>query len=618
LDGTQAPSAAGAPQLGSESSVIRGQSAILAAPTDARLLVDAGPGTGKTYVACHRVAGLIAQGVPPSRIWMISFTRTAVAEIRSRIGGALDDPDDAMGVRIATLDSHAWSLQSGFDADAKLTGSYENNIAATLTRVRSDELLREELGGLRHLVIDEAQDILAVRADLTEAIIDAVDPGCGVTVFADEAQSIYGFSEEPEPGQERGQTLARRLRRPGFEPVQLDHIHRTECPRLQAIFRDVRGTILDWSGDIEDLDAHVREELHRLAHGEAGTPYELELGKLGDDALVLLRRRVDVLSLSNLNGDVPHRLRMSGLPASLAPWLARLLWDYVQPRLSRATFDVLWAERIQGGDAAGAWALLAEVASGPGGVIDLKRLRQVLGRVSPPAIFCEPEFGREGPVLGTIHASKGREADQVYLFLPHASHDEHDGQEAKIDEVEEVHVLFVGATRARRHLTVGQGSGRRSSAFQHRAWRFSKGRIQIEVGRIHDLQADGLAGRDAFETADQAREAQDGLWDEPVMGHMKAVTTKSLGWRFELQTEHNDRVGVLSESFKDEVTGITKRAKRWPPPRFLPHLRSIGVRSLVLRPDDPQLEMLHEPWRTSGFMLAPLLTGFSSAAIPSK
>ncbi len=618
MDGTQAPAAGGAAKQDSGTDVLYGQSAVLDAPANARLLVDAGPGTGKTYVACHRVADLISQGVAPSRIWMVSFTRTAVAEIRSRIGGALENPDDAMGVRIATLDSHAWSLQSGFDANARLTGSYEDNIAATLERVRQDDLLREELEGLRHLVVDEAQDILAVRADLALALIEALDPGCGVTVFADEAQSIYGFSEEPEPGQVRGQTLARRLRGKDFEAVRLDHIHRTDCPRLQTIFRDVRGALLEWSGSIEDLDTHVREELHRLAHGQTGAPHELDLAALGDNALILLRRRVDVLSLSNLNGKVPHRLRMSGMPASVAPWLARLLWDYVQPRLSRTTFDALWAERVRTGDPHGAWSLLVEIASGPGGVIDLKRLREVLGRASPPAIFCEPEFGHEGPVLGTIHASKGREADEVYLFLPHSSHDEHGHEEAGIDEAEEVRVLFVGATRARRHLTIGHGSGRRSSAFQNRAWRFSKAGVQIEVGRVHDLEAEGLVGQASFETADQAREAQNGLWDQPVMSAMKAMTTKSLGWRFELQTEHNDRVGVLSESFKDEVAGITKRAKRWPPPRFLPHLRSIGVRSLVLRPDDPQLDSLHEPWRSSGFVLAPLLTGFSSATFPKK
>src|SRR5262249_49486696 len=65
----------------------------ITAPATARLLVDAGPGTGKTAVACARVSWLAkTAGVPPSQIWLISFTRTAVQEIRSRLRRLIGDP----------------------------------------------------------------------------------------------------------------------------------------------------------------------------------------------------------------------------------------------------------------------------------------------------------------------------------------------------------------------------------------------------------------------------------------------------------------------------------------------------------------------------------------------
>ena len=57
-----------------------------------RQIVEAGPGTGKTAVACARVASLIdVHEVPPSKIWLLSFTRTAVREIRNRIEDYVDD-----------------------------------------------------------------------------------------------------------------------------------------------------------------------------------------------------------------------------------------------------------------------------------------------------------------------------------------------------------------------------------------------------------------------------------------------------------------------------------------------------------------------------------------------
>ncbi len=53
---------------------------------DGPLLVIAGAGTGKTKTLACRVAWLIARGVPPDRILLLTFTRRAAAEMISRAG----------------------------------------------------------------------------------------------------------------------------------------------------------------------------------------------------------------------------------------------------------------------------------------------------------------------------------------------------------------------------------------------------------------------------------------------------------------------------------------------------------------------------------------------------
>jgi DNA helicase-2/ATP-dependent DNA helicase PcrA len=53
------------------------------------LLVVAGAGSGKTRTLAHRVSHLISQGVPPSRILLLTFTRRAAEEMLNRAAAAL-------------------------------------------------------------------------------------------------------------------------------------------------------------------------------------------------------------------------------------------------------------------------------------------------------------------------------------------------------------------------------------------------------------------------------------------------------------------------------------------------------------------------------------------------
>jgi superfamily I DNA/RNA helicase len=52
---------------------------------DGNVFVDAGPGTGKTHVIVARIRRLVAEGIAPQRILVVTFSRRAVAELRSRI-----------------------------------------------------------------------------------------------------------------------------------------------------------------------------------------------------------------------------------------------------------------------------------------------------------------------------------------------------------------------------------------------------------------------------------------------------------------------------------------------------------------------------------------------------
>src|SRR4029077_15252946 len=85
--------------------------------------------------------------------------------------------------------------------------------------------------------------------------------------------------------------------------------------------------------------------------------------------------------------------------------------------------------------------------------VSLQRLRRLTSRPRPPVEFCQMDYGGVGPIFSTIHASKGREADRVFLMLPR-NLDYLESGKLNIDE--EARVFYVGTTRVKRKLLRGR------------------------------------------------------------------------------------------------------------------------------------------------------------------
>src|SRR5437763_13942724 len=88
------------------------QSRAACAPADRPLLILAGAGSGKTATLSARVAWLIAEGVAPERILLLTFTRRAARELLTRTRALLERAGIASRGHVAggTFHSVAWRL----------------------------------------------------------------------------------------------------------------------------------------------------------------------------------------------------------------------------------------------------------------------------------------------------------------------------------------------------------------------------------------------------------------------------------------------------------------------------------------------------------------------------
>lgn len=600
------------------------QLSVIQASPAAKLILDAGPGTGKTATLCARVAWLIDNaGLEPSEIWIISFTRTAVAEIRDRISAFLNNPASAYGIRVATIDSHAWSMNLGFNAEPALSGSFNDNIRHVIEIIRGSESAAEYIRTVKHLFIDEAQDVVGPRVEFALELIHAMSSTSGVTILCDEAQAIYEYSEDDAHGDLPG-TLIENIREfmPDFGNSELVDIHRTTDSSLQDLCRNGRATIKNRSLAAKSKYIETRRIIASCSHKKIGNAIDdLEsIDYEDDDVFLLFRRRGDALAASAKMGRNPHRLRISGLPTVIAPWISLMFWDWLDGTISQDDFYNRWSRRIPMGGITkqDAWGNLVSIAGKSGSLVDIRKLRQRLASMSPPPSVCHKEFGSLGPIVGTIHASKGREASEVRLYLPNG--DSMQSESAQGFE-SEAKILFVGATRAKDRLLVGKSfmsyasrlssSGRAYTRRANPPWA-----AEVELGRKDDIFPEGLTGKSYFTDPFSVRRAQNLI---AGMHHGIHFASAHLGdqgsgyaYSVSLRGNQSDHILVLNQSVNRDLFSIARNLHKRYPPRHLGGIRTLGVRTVAVSPDDPAISALHHPWSESGFMLAPLLIGYGA------
>jgi hypothetical protein len=585
-----------------------------------RILVDAGPGTGKTAVACAKVAWLIENcNIEPTEIWIFSFTRTAVREIKNRIKEHLRNPDDAGGIKIATLDSHSWSISNGFSESKLLFDSYENSIRSTIKIIQEHSGVFEYLSQLKHLIIDEAQDIVGPRIELILEIINSLPPSAGVTVFSDEAQAIYGFSEKDNDDL-RG-TLPSNITKymnEDFTKVELTKIHRTQNISLNSV--QINGRSILKSSDPPDIKFR---KIINLVKKECSPIKCKSLQECissipqPESSLILFRRRAEVLTSSNSAKTLPHRLRVSNLPAMTHSWIADLLWDFTDNELSRSDFFELWESRKAIGDRFSAWQALNDSSGISENKICIRSLATKLASTSPPLSLIRPDFGYEGPILGTIHSSKGREANHVRLFLQ---------QDDENSSEEEARTIYVGATRAKLSLEFGLTpfhKAEKSTRLYTPRTRSDNGlrlsRAQIEIGLNDDIEAAGLVGKSFFESEEAAKAAQTALRSlDRKITMLEASSSLETNWYYAVKEQEKEKqLFFLSQRLNSDLFDIGKKINQKvhlnqkKPPIKIQNLRSFGNRTIAIAPDSQLREKLHWPWSESGFISAPLLLSYS-------
>lgn len=148
------------------------QEKVIKADIDEQIIVNAPPGTGKTYTVSKKIEYIIKNRIVPlENILVICFSRSAVKEIKDRIEIGEEEKNK---ITIRTIDSFcSWVIKEVEENYKEIFNNttYDERIEYVLELLKHDKNLQNSILGLKHIIIDEVQDIVRNKSRIHIGIV---------------------------------------------------------------------------------------------------------------------------------------------------------------------------------------------------------------------------------------------------------------------------------------------------------------------------------------------------------------------------------------------------------------------------------------------------------------
>ena len=407
------------------------------------IVVAAGPGSGKTRILVHKLASLLLmEDIKSEQLLMLTFSRAAVTEFKKRlfqlIGGA------AGFVEIKTFHSYCFDLLGR-------VGTLEKSdeiIKETIQRIENSEVEPSRITKTV-LVIDEAQDMDADELSLVQALMD-YNWVMRVIAVGDDDQNIFEFRGASSRYLE---ALIRDNNAVMYELVQNYRSKNNLVDFTNQFAASLRHRIKKTPimPNQED-NGNIKLVSYRSTHLVVPLVEDIISTELAGSTCILTKTNNEALQITGLlmKHGLPVRLIQSNDNFNLYNLLEfRVLMDQLALEGTYTISDDIWANTKRAFK--NRFMTSANFTACSNLIRDFEATTPKTKYRSDLDIFIREsrleDFSgdnNETILVSTIHKSKGREFDNVYLLL--------DRFNPGPDEAKRQ--LYVGMTRAKSNLTV--------------------------------------------------------------------------------------------------------------------------------------------------------------------
>ena len=407
------------------------------------IVVAAGPGSGKTRVLVHKLASLLLlEDVKHEQLLMLTFSRAAATEFKQRLIGLIGNA--AHFVEIKTFHAYCFDLlgRMGNLEDAG------NVVADAAIMIEQGEVEPNRIGKAV-LVIDEAQDMSADEYKLVRALM-AVNEEMRVIAVGDDDQNIYEFrgsssSHMKELAQMQGSRFIEMTE--NYRSAR----HIVDCSNrfVQRIYGRMKSTpIVSMSND----NGYVEVVNHKSRIMFDPLVETLKRNRTSGTTGVLTQTNEEAVTLVAILRNNGIRCQMIQSMDGIRIWnLAEIRYFLLQlgkhPHSATILSDV-WNEAknltfatYRNSQCLPIVKSCIERFASTNNRLYLSDLREFLFESSIED-FCD--FNEGDVIVSTIHKSKGREFDDVYMLVNDSTQ--------KDDRT--LRCIYVGMTRARHRLFI--------------------------------------------------------------------------------------------------------------------------------------------------------------------
>lgn len=558
---------------------------IISAPLDSHIILNSGPGTGKTYTIIQRLIYILANDLcPADEIYILCYTRSAKKVVESKINQAVSDgiiQPSAKNICVLTFDSYATYFLMAMREQGVIKDNFDNYDYNARIKLFNEYVTPEDFKSISYFIVDEIQDLVNERAEMVLNILKNLN--CGYLLAGDRCQAIYDYAADDDATLDsvKFYELAENL----FPNDMLRYeitVNRRQSSALASESAKLRHILLN-----ETIMEQNRQANSITAQFSSGISIEKYIKTLTQapsiSTAILCRTNGEAEYISGLLcvQGIAHTLnRGVNNVVPLPRWIADIFWDYCRDTISRNDFLERFCFRCDSKlNSEILWELLCKLTLSPNTAeINVSSMMSALSIANNvPSDF----FG-ESPLLtvSTIHKAKGSEYDRVILIDSGKSL-------ASSESAEEARVRYVALTRPKSQFVIMREntkyfkrtqSGRIIETGLH--YRFSNKYCKsITVGLTGDVDHTFFVSGD-FESALDLQEYI--INNIKLYDKLSAIRSDSSGL---YEIFHNGRfIGALSKRMIDELEmGISSTDYKYNLPDGLENLYVSGITTEVLK-----------------------------------